>query len=104
MWWIICASIVGLDLKLLQQNYKPVLCIHSLELNFTICKQQSAKTWHMHNNPQIGSFKRMCQRNRWAGPDLDMLGPYTVTNMGDPIKRENNYFNAKNNLNSITLQ
>jgi hypothetical protein len=37
----------------------------------------------------------MCERNRWVGPDLDMLGPYPVTNMGDSIKKGNNYFKRK---------
>jgi hypothetical protein len=59
----------------------------------------------MHKNPQRGSFKRMCERNRWVGPDLDMLGPYPVTNMGDSIKKENNYFKTKlKKNNSVTLQ
>lgn len=49
----------------------------------------------MHKNPQRGSFKWMCERNRWVGPDLDMLGPYPVTNMGDSIKKGNNYFKRK---------
>lgn len=47
----------------------------------------------------------MCERNRWVGPDLDMLGPYPVTNMGDSIKKENNYFKTKlKKNNSVTLQ
>ena len=49
----------------------------------------------MQKNPQRGSFKRMCEKKRWVGPDLHMLGPYTVTNMGDSIKKENNYNKTK---------
>jgi len=56
----------------------------------------------MHNNPQRGSFKRMCEKNRWVGPDVEMPGPYPVTNMGDSIKRENNYLKQKK-IKSIQL-
>jgi hypothetical protein len=56
----------------------------------------------MHKNPQRGSFKRMCKRKRWVGPDLDMLGPYPVTNMGESIKKEKIILKQKKNQFSYT--
>jgi hypothetical protein len=45
--------------------------------------------------PTKRQFQEMCEKNRWVGPDLEMLGLYPVTNMGDSIKKENNYFKTK---------